>query len=130
MSHETEGKSINEYIKRILKAYKSAATSFNIRSSFQLAGLSILTKSKKIQTWISPRNFEKKINIFIELWNLNIKIDDLSKIRLSQKFEVLNEKYLPKDCVIYINEMSQKQEENILKGLKEWIKKTHFFIEW
>ena len=72
MSHECDENKINDYIKRILKAYESAATSFNIRDSFKLAGLSILTKSKKYKLKYCPEVSKKKNNGFLELWNLNI----------------------------------------------------------
>lgn len=53
-------KKINDYIKRILKAYESAVTSFNIRESFKLAGLYILTKTKKCKLEYHPEVKKKK----------------------------------------------------------------------
>lgn len=65
------------------------------------------------------QKFDKKINDLLEIWDLYIKIEDLSKRRIEQKLGILNEQYLPEVCATYINKMSQKQEANLLKGLKE-----------
>ena len=46
MKRETNQDKIKDYIMRILKAYESAATSFNIRVSFRKAGLYICTTRK------------------------------------------------------------------------------------
>lgn len=53
-------------------------------------------------------------------------MEDLSKRRIQQKFGVLNEQYLPENCAIYINKMSQKQKANILNDLKEFFSKYFF----
>ena len=46
MKRETNQDKIKDYIMRILKAYESAATSFNIQGSFRKAGLYICTTYK------------------------------------------------------------------------------------
>ena len=46
MKRETSEENIKNCIIRILKAYESAATSFNIRGSFKKAGLYISTKQR------------------------------------------------------------------------------------
>lgn len=118
MKRETSEENIKNCIIRILKAYESAATSFNIRGSFKKAGLYISTKQRPYT--IDYDSFTLKKNPgFNVLWNLNIKKEELSARRINQKFGVINEDFLPKNCPIYINEIDEETEEKIFSGLKE-----------
>ena len=96
-------KKLKKIIFKILQSYEKSATCFNIRGSFEKAGLtSDMTKKPRILKF----SIQKVINNsgFKQLWNLNIKIEDLSKRRLSQRFGIINTDFLPTSCNIILNE--------------------------
>lgn len=72
MKSETNQDKINDCKIHILKAYESAATSFNIRSSFQKVGLYIATTHKPYTTKYDSFTLKKNPGFHI-LWNLNKK---------------------------------------------------------
>ena len=96
-------KKLKKIIFKILQSYEKSATCFNIRASFEKAGL---TSNMATKPRILIFSVQKVINNsgFKQLWNLNIKVEDLSKRRLSQRFGIINNNYLPPGCNIVLNE--------------------------
>ena len=97
-----------------MKAYDSAATSFNIRSSFRKAGLCIRTNRKPYAIKYNFFTLKKKTGFQI-FWNLNIKKEEMSARKLNQKFYIINIDYLLKNCHIYINDIYETKEHEILE---------------
>lgn len=118
LKHEESQDKIKYYVMRILKAYESAATSFNIRSSFRKSGLFICTTHKPYTIDYDSVTLKKNPGFQI-LWNLNIKKEELSARRINQKFGVINMDYLPRGCPIFINELDESRVQKILEGLKK-----------
>ena len=102
LDNEIEEKKLFECIIKILKTYEQTATSFNIRSSFKKAGLDIDYQSSPRKLIFNCQELVKNPN-FIELWNYNIKIEEISKRRQNQEFGVINEEYLPKGCNVVLD---------------------------
>ena len=48
---------------------------------------------------------------FKEIWNLNIKINEISKRRQNQKFGIINIDYLPENCNIVLNPDENNYED-------------------
>ena len=45
------------------------------------------------------------------IWNLNIKINEISKRRQNQKFGIINIDYLPENCNIVLNPDENNYED-------------------
>lgn len=101
---------VNKSIIKCIQIYEQTATSFNIRGSFRRAGIiqNIKTSQKtvalKIENMINNPGFK-------EIWNLNIKINEISKRRQNQKFGIINIDYLPENCNIVLNSDENNYED-------------------
>lgn len=93
---------VNNSIIKSIQTYEQTATSFNIRGSFRRAGI-----VQNIKT--SPRTIDIDIGRvvnnpgFKEIWNLNIKLHEISKRRQNQKFGIINLDSLPINTRINID---------------------------
>ena len=102
-------KIVEKAIIEILKAYKQAATSFNIHVFFRRAGIISKIKSDSRIARFAPQYLVSNPG-FKELWNFNIKIDEIPKKR-SHTFGIINSEYLPPGCRLISNE-TQKYEND------------------
>lgn len=109
---ETTNKSLEETAINVIKAYEQIATIFNILGSFKRAGIGQDMNSNPKRIKIDVEQIVTNPG-FKELWNMNIKIEDISKRRQNHVFGIININSLPDSCTIFTNNDSlyEKDEE-------------------
>ena len=101
---------LEKIIIKILNSYEKSATSFNIRSSFRRAGLAPIIGSEPKKLEFIPKNVVSNPG-FKQLWDLNIKAEELPKRRQIQKFGVINYEFLPEGCRVVMNSVNKFEED-------------------
>jgi hypothetical protein len=89
-----DDESVNEQITKLLQAYEQTATSMNVRGSFARAGLHPVVTSKPFKIRFIEEEVRKNPG-FLELWEKNFSVAELSRRRQLQVFGVINSQYLP-----------------------------------
>ena len=107
---------LEKIIIKILNAHEKVATSFNIRSAFRRAGLVPIpgTEPKKLE--FVAENVVKNPG-FRQIWELNIKAEELPKRMQNQKFGIMNEEFLPGGCRVIINSAGKYEDEREIEKL-------------
>lgn len=109
---------LNNAIQKLLKSYEKSADSFNIRAAFKKGGFIIDNKT-------NPRTVkfehERVINNvgFKEIWNFNIKMNEIPKRQRDKHFGVINTMYLPPYSQVTLMNDSKKEKMDALDNILE-----------
>ena len=111
LDNEEKEKSLKKAAINVFRAYDQITTLFNILGSFRRAGIIQDTSSNPKKIKINIKQMVSNPG-FKELWNLNVKIEDISRLRQNHKFGIINIDYLPEGCCIVMNEDDFFQEDD------------------
>jgi hypothetical protein len=77
--------SVRDQITKLLQTYEQVSTLFTIHSIFKKTGFIADVRLKPVRLAFNKEIFRENLG-FSEIWNFNILVDQLSKLRRSHQF--------------------------------------------
>jgi hypothetical protein len=85
--------SVNDEITKLIQAYQQTATSKTIRGSFRRAGLAPDTSTHPFRLTFHEGVLRENPG-FREIWDRDIKTEEISRRRQDQRFRIINSQFL------------------------------------
>jgi hypothetical protein len=85
---------VNGQIMKMIQAYEQTATPGTIRGSFRKAGMISNTTTRPFKIHIDEDIMRQSPGLQA-VWERNVSIDDLSRLKQMQRFGIINSEFLP-----------------------------------